>query len=206
MTNQSIATSLLASLLIVPLAVSPALAEVSGFTADERHALRHFELVRRELSHRDGSHLLYGGTSWQRVGAPIEDVWRTAQDVGALTDLIPSLDEARVVSDEGDDRIVYLHHSYAIAETSYYVRMHFDGATHTLRFELDPSRPHDIHAGRGHLRLTPYRGGTIVEWGMLVDPGGGLINQIFGPMLPMWLLLPPQCMRDVVEPGRSPSC
>ncbi len=181
-------------------------AQEGGFSAAERASLVHGELVRRDLSRSEGGHMLYGGASWQRVEAPIDDVWRTASDPAALTHLIPSLDVARVVTTTEATRLVYLHHSYGIAETAYYVTMHFDEPDHSLSFELDASRPHDIRAGRGRMRLTPYRGGTIVEWGMLVDPGAGIVMDLFGPMLSEWLLLPPRCMRDAVEPGREPSC
>ena len=51
-----------------------------------------------------------------------------------------------------------------------------NGATRSLEFHLDASRPHDIRSGRGFLSLSPYRGGTIVSWGMLVDPGAGVVT------------------------------
>ena len=180
--------------------------ERQRFTDHERRALIAGELVRRDLSRREGDVQLYGGASWQRVRAPIDRVWALATDPTSLPDLIPSLDEARVLEERGRSRLVYMHHSYGIADTSYHVRMDLDDEAHTLRFRLDRSRAHEIREGRGYLTLTPYRGDTIVEWGMLVDPGGGLVGQIFGPMLDEWLLLPPRCVRDALEPGRAPSC
>jgi hypothetical protein len=177
-----------------------------AFTPAEQRALVSGELLRRDLSRREGSSRLYGGASWQRVHAPIEDVWEVATDPRSLTQLIPSLDEVRVVADHGSSRVIYMHHSYTIAETAYHVRMEVDDAARSLRFRLDRSRPHDIREGRGFLSLSSYRGDTIVAWGMLVDPGAGVVTQIFGPMLNEWLLLPPRCMRDVVEPGRTPTC
>ena len=100
-----------------------------------------------------------------------------------------------------------MHHSYAIAETEYYVVMTTDEDTHSLRFELDRSRPHgDLRAGRGFLSLRRYRGDTIVSWGMLADVGAGMVQQIFGPFLNDWLLKPPRCVRDAVEPGRVSDC
>jgi hypothetical protein len=196
-------------LLLLLLAAAPAAAQ-DQFTAEERRLLLAGELVRRDLSHREGARSLYGGASWQRVEAPIDRVWETALDPRALTRLIPSLDEARVVEEHVDgariSRVLYMHHSYGFAETAYYVRMELDGATRSLELHLDASRPHDIRSGRGFLSLSPYRGGTIVSWGMLVDPGAGVVTQLFGPMLNEWLLLPPRCMRDEVEPGRGSTC
>jgi hypothetical protein len=179
-------------------------AQSTGFTATERTALVGGELVRRDLSRLEGGRMLYGGASWQRLDQPIDEVWRTVVDAQALTRLIPSVDEARVVEERDGVRTVYLHHSYGVAETGYYVTMRFDHTERSLTFALDPSRPHDIRQGRGHLRLTSYRSGTIAEWSMLVDPGGGLVTDLFGPMLSEWLLLPPRCLRD--EMSGSPTC
>lgn len=176
----------------------------SAFSPEERRALIGGELVRRDLSRVEGASRLYGGASWQRVEAPIERVWALATDPASLTELIPSLDQARVLEERDRSRVVYMHHSFGVAETSYHVRMDLDDATHTLRFRLDRTRPHDIHEGRGYLALHRYREGTIVEWGMLVDPGGGMVAQIFGPMLDEWLLLPPRCVRDAL--GAGPTC
>lgn len=152
--------------------------------------------MRRDLSRREGGRMTYGGASWQRVEAPIETVWARSTEVSVLTRVIPSVDRARVVEERDGQRIVHIHHSYGIGETEYHIRMRLDHVARSLSFELDGSRPHDIVAGRGHMTLTPYRGGTIVEWGMLVDPGSGLVMELFGPMLGEWLLLPPRCLRD----------
>lgn len=175
-----------------------------AFDADERTALLRGELVRRDLSRREGGRALYGGASWQRIDEPPERVWARATQVSALASVIPSLDEARLVEERDDQRVVYVHHSYGIGATAYHLRMRLDHAAHTLDFELDTSRPHDITAGRGHMVVTPHRGGSIVEWGMLVDPGDGIVMQLFGPMLGEWLLLPPRCLRDDLR--GAPTC
>jgi carbon monoxide dehydrogenase subunit G len=185
---------------------APASAQDGGFTVEERGHLLAGELVRRDLSRFEGGRMLYGGASWQRVEAPIEDVWQLATDASALTRLIPSLDGARVVQDRDGERLIEMHHSYGLGEARYHIVMRIDPSDHAMQFHLDPSRPHDIRSGNGHMRLSRYRGGTIVEWGMLIDPGGGVVMELFGPMLGEWLLLPPRCMRDEVEPGREPSC
>jgi hypothetical protein len=174
-----------------------------GFTETERRALVAGELVRRDQSRRERLGHVFGGTSWQRIPAPIDRVWRTAIDPDAYTRLIPSLDRVRVVRDTDAGRVLYMHHSFGISEIAYHITMRIDHASHSLRFDLDRSRPTDLRSGRGFLTLRPYRGDTIMSWGMLADPGGGLISQLFGPMLPEWLLLPPSRMR--AEMAASPS-
>jgi len=196
----ALAASALATSALAP----PLFAQSRGFTPDERAALLRGELVRRDLSRREGGRMTYGGASWQRVDAPVETVWTRATQVSVLTSVIPSVDLARVVEERDGERVVYVHHSYGIGETAYHLRMRIDHSAHTLSFELDGSRPHDIVGGRGHMTLSPYRGGTIIEWGMLVDPGSGLVMELFGPMLGEWLLLPPRCLKD--ELSGSPTC
>jgi carbon monoxide dehydrogenase subunit G len=188
------------------LAASAAAQDTSEFTPRERERLLAGELVRRDIVRREGRRELYGGASWQLVRAPIERVWRTVNDPQAYTRLIPSLDRVRVVEDRADRRLLYMHHSYGIGETEYHVVMRVDEGEHALRFDLDESRPHDMRAGRGFIHLTAYRGHTIVSWGMLADAGGGLIMQLFAGVLNDWLLLPPRCVRDEIEPGRRNQC
>jgi carbon monoxide dehydrogenase subunit G len=187
-------------------AASAGAQDTSEFTARERERLLAGELVRRDISRRENGRELYGGASWQLVRAPIERVWRTVNDPQAYPRLIPSLDRVRVVSEDGDRRTLYMHHSYGIGETEYHIVVRANEAEHAIRFDLDESRPHDMRAGRGFISLTPYRGHTIVSWGMLADAGGGIIMQLFAPVLNDWLLLPPRCVRDEIEPGRTNQC
>ena len=142
-----------------------------------------------------------------RVRAPIDAVWPTVLDPSMYPRLIPSLDRTRVVERDGDNSVLFMHHSYAIAETEYYMRVSVEEAEHTVRFRLDRSRAHgSIREGRGFIALRSYRGGTIVSWGMLADVGAGMVMRVFGPFLNEWLLLPPRCIRDEIEPGRENVC
>lgn len=172
------------------------------FTRSERHRLRAGELVARHTTRRDGPFHYIGGTSWQRVRAPISEVWETVLDVDSYPRLIPSLDNAEVLQDRGGTRLMRMEHRYSMARASYFARVEVDHERHTLRFELDRSRPHDLRAGRGFLSLSEYQGDTIVTWGALADMGGGMVMEVFGPMVRDWVLRVPRCVRDSIEiPG-----
>src|SRR5688500_4032855 len=93
-----------AILLVLAGAVPAAAQDTSEFSADERRRLLAGELVRRNISRREGDNDLFGGASWQLVRAPIERVWEVVNDPAVYPRLIPSLSEARVVQDEGDTR------------------------------------------------------------------------------------------------------
>jgi len=184
----------------------PAGAQSSGFSSDERDALARGELVRRNIGNDPATGRVFGGVSFLHIDLPIETVWAKAKDPAALTALIPSLSTARVVQEGDGTRVVAMHHSYGVGETDYFLRMALDDEHYEMRFEVDRSRPHDVASGRGFLSLRRYRGGTFVTWGMRIEPGMGLVGELFGPMLDGWLLKPPLCLRDAVEPGREPSC
>lgn len=183
-----------------------ALAQERGapFTADERARLIAGELVRRPDSRREGGGRYIGGTSWQRVNAPREAVWQLINDVSQYPRLIPGVDTARVIEERGDERIVYLRHSYSFVHVSYYVRVRAEQDDYTLHFDLDRSRPHDVRDGRGFISLHRYRGDeTIVTWGVMADVGTGILTGVFAPVIRDWILRVPWCVRGQLEPGRD---
>lgn len=194
--------------LALALAVGPgavAQEDARGFTARERTRLRAGELVVRNERRREGPYRLIGGTSWQRVHAPIEQVWETVLDTSAYPRLIPALEHAELVRDDDDTRLVLMRHRYSFASASYFARVTIDAERHHVRFDLDRTRPADLRAGRGFISLSPYRGDTIVSWGVLADPGGGVITDVFGPLMHDWMLAVPRCVREYIEPGH-PGC
>jgi carbon monoxide dehydrogenase subunit G len=177
-----------------------------GFSAAEREALQRGEIVRRVLRSRSAGHRTYGGVSFLWIDAPIDEVWATASDPDALTELIPTLASARVVEEASSERLLRMHHSYGVGETDYYMRMTLDHERRAMRFAIDSSRPHDVRSGNGFLQLSRHRTGTMVTWGMRMDPGVGILGELFSSMLDAWLLKPPLCLRDAVAPGVEPSC
>ncbi|HJL17120.1 MAG TPA: SRPBCC family protein [Sandaracinaceae bacterium LLY-WYZ-13_1] len=202
--------------LAAPVAVLLAIAGLSSrttaqrdgraFTADERRRLAAGELVRRDITLDEDGHAMFGGTSFMRVRMPLERVWRVVRDPSIFPRLVPSLEHVEVVARRGDELVLRMHHRYALASTQYHVRMRVDGAARRISFHLDRSRPHDVRAGRGFLELRAWGDDTMVSWGMLADVGAGILQEVFGPFLNEWLLIPPRCLRDELEPGRENTC
>ena len=197
---------LLSGLAVLAAASAVAQAPSSDFSSVERARLQNGELIAREVMRSEGRYHYIGGTSWQLVRAPVEQVWETVLDTNNDPRLIPSVETARVVSETEEQRVVHLTHRYSIASASYYARVTVEEDEHRLRFDLDRSRPHDLRAGRGFLSLRSYRGDTIVTWGALADLGSGMVMQVFGPMLHDWMLRVPRCVRDEIEPGHYNVC
>jgi carbon monoxide dehydrogenase subunit G len=173
------------------------------FSLDEQRRLRAGELVTRDVARREGPFRMQGGTSWNRVHAPIDEVWAMVDDLSAYPRLIPSLDEARLIEEQGDERLIYMRHAYSLATASYYARVHLEPERYHVRFDLDVTRPHDLRAGRGFITLSPFHGDTIVAWGVLADVGGGLVTQVFGSMMQQWMLEVPRCIKNEIELGYS---
>ena len=181
-------------------------AQERGFSATEQRRLLAGELVRRDASRTEDGRRLFGGTSFIRVAASPERVWRTVRDLAIYPRLIPSLSHVDVVARENGAVVLRFNHRYALSTSAYHVRMRFDDATRRVSFDVDRSRPGDVPGGRGFLELREYQGDTIVMWGMLADVGRGLVARVFGPFLNEWLLKPPRCLRDELEPGRVNEC
>jgi len=174
----------------------------SPLTAQERERLVAGELVRRPTRNRQGGFNYVGGTSFQRVAAPRDRVWAQIQQVESYPHLIPALYEARLIEEHGNERIVHMQHRYSFVAASYYARVHTVPAEHTVHFELDPTRPHDVRAGRGFITIDRYhRTESMVSWGVMADAGAGLISGILGPLLDDWILRTPECVKDFIESG-----
>jgi len=205
MGRHAAATGVLAALCCVALAAAAQDEGTREFDAAERRALRAGELVRRPRTRTEGRFRYLGGTSFIRVRAPHARVWALALDTSRYTRLIPGVVEARLIEDHGDTRLVYLRHQLSLVRAAYFAHVTIDREAHTVHFELDRSRPHDVRAGRGFLTVDPYRGGreAILTWGVMADPGSSVVRGIFGGVIEDWILKVPWCVRGAAEPGRE---
>jgi ribosome-associated toxin RatA of RatAB toxin-antitoxin module len=141
-----------------------------------------------------------------RVRAPRDRVFEEVLDVRAYPRLIPGVVEARLVEDTPERRVVYLRHQLAIVSAAYHAVVRVDRPAHTVRFDLDRTRPADVRAGRGFVSVTPYRGTeSIVTWGVMADPGSAILRGVFGGVIQDWILKVPWCVRGRLEPGQ-PGC
>ena len=176
------------------------------FTRAERQALRDGQLVRRPETRMESGERWVGGSSWQRVNAPIAQVWDAIRQPNNYRHLIPGVDRVRVVEEGTNQQIVYLRHTYAFVSASYYAQIRTDERRRAIRFELDRSRPHDVRGGRGLLTLRRHRNSqTTVIWSVMANPGNGILVGLLGSVLNDWLLRVPWCVRGFFQP-ESPHC
>ena len=169
-----------------------------GLTEDESARLEQGFLITHPKAERRGDLRLVGGTAFQLIDLPPKAVWQgVIQDPSRYQFILPCARESRETARESEaDRTVFIRHAYGPASAEYHVRMHFDPATHTVMFRMADDLPHSIVAGWGFFRLHAWEGGrTLVSWGVLVDPGHGLLIETFLPRVRVLLLRVPLKLR-----------
>ncbi|MGF1465731.1 MAG: SRPBCC family protein [Sandaracinaceae bacterium] len=189
---------LLAALLLVS---SAALAQGDGFSLAEVHSLDAGELVRRPIMRRRGGLTLIGGTSYQIVEQPVGATWEVLSDLDQYGRMLRSAEEVRVVSSDGERAVLHIRHRYGPVHAQYHLRMALDHEAQAIRFRLDPRRPSDLRAAWGFLETRPYGDGehTLLTWGVMADPGGGLLGGLIRGQIQGWMLEVPSDIRRFIH-------
>jgi hypothetical protein len=176
----------------------------SELTRDELQRLERGELVVRPSTERRGELRLIGGTAFQVVSASPEVVWQALLDTQYYRRMLPELQSAEVVRETargaGQTRIVGMSHGRGAALTRYFLSMHIDPRKRDIAFRLDESRPHDIRAAWGFYTVRSHGAGkTLLVFGVLVDPGDGVLKTVLRPALQEWALRVPWMVKRFVE-------
>lgn len=201
-------TRLRAAALIAGLAVGfgvPVTAEAQhDLSAAERERLHRGELVTRPALRRVGGQVTFGGTSYQVIAAPLNEVWRAISDPRRYTEMLPQVRSARQVGQVGSARAVALRHRRGPVDVSYVMNFLFEAGTHTVLFNLDETRPHDIRTGWGFIRLA-RRGSdhTLVSFGAMVGIDSGVVSAGLRPTLQEWILKVPLTMKWYIDRQRQ---
>lgn len=192
----------LASILPVPVD-----AQTRGFSDSEREVLAAGRLIARRRMEQRGSLVHFGGTSFQTVDRPLEEVWRAVRDPENYRNLLPQVESVRVVSRGADEGVIRIEHAYGLIRAAYHLRLRFDGSRHDLTFDLDASRPNDVRSARGFMTLSEWPGDpgrTLVSWGILAAVEDGILGGLVRPQLHAWMLRVPTTMRSYLQ-GRGRS-
>lgn len=173
-------------------------------SAAERAQLQRGELVTRPALRRVGEQVTFGGTSYQVIQAPLAQVWRALSDPRRYTEMLPQVRSARQVGQAGASRMVALRHQRGAINVSYVMNFLFEAGTHTVLFNLDETRPHDIRQGWGFIRLA-RRGPdhTLVSFGAMVGIDSGVVSVGMRPTLQEWLLKVPLTVKRYIDRQRS---
>jgi hypothetical protein len=177
-----------------------------SLTDGELRRLERGRLVARRTSERRGGMLLIGGTSYQVVDLPRENVWRALKDhAGYLRRMLPQTEEVVELRRRDNIRTLRMTHEYGIVSASYAVSFTYDEGAKTIIFRLDETEPHDLRAGWGFIKLRPWGDDgdkTLIAFGMMADVGSGLVSGALRPTLHEWMLKVPWTIKQYLE-GRG---
>jgi hypothetical protein len=189
---------LLSVALASPLGATPRLR--ASLTATERRALDSGRLVAKALRFAQGDGRYVGGVSYQVVAARPELVLAALSDVKNWPDALPRTKSARLLDATGGLPRVELVQGGSFVDARYTVLIERT-ETDTLRFWLDPTRPHDIRDVWGFFRVQPLPGGrSLVTVGAALDLGDGIARMLFEDKIESLVLGAPLKIREFVEP------
>ena len=175
---------------------------VDAFTTAEVRQLAAGELVQRRASRRRGQQSLIGGNSWQVIDQPVDVTWRAICDTSAYRQMLPATEEAEVVSHHPGRRVVHIRHAVGLIHAEYYLQMSYDHERRDVTFRLDRQRPHDLRAAWGFLNVRPYEDDadrSLLSYGVMVDPGGGMFGGVLRGQIHDWLLRVPETTRQYLQ-------
>jgi carbon monoxide dehydrogenase subunit G len=174
---------------------------LAPLSREEQSALATRELVKRPLSFARGADGSYvGGVSYQVVRAEPRQVLLTLADVEALQRVLPATQSATMVSREGRTARVELVQGKAPFWARYTVVLEQSDDGSTIRYWLDPTRPHDIKDVWGFFRVESFGPGkSLVTVAAALDLGPGITRALFEERVQRVILRTPSRIRSFVE-------
>lgn len=179
-------------LVAAALAVSPwgARASLDAPSAEEWKRVLAGEYVAHARRERDGELSLIGGTAWQRIDAPADEVWQVVVQPEHYRHLLPYAIDA--MPQEQD---VVIRHKVIMGEVAY--RLHFEphDDVRVLQFRV-PGAWGALRGGSGELRVTPLSARScVVTWSIMADPDVGFIGTVFSGAVQRAMLDVPKLLR-----------
>jgi hypothetical protein len=169
-------------------------------TADERQRLERGELVERRMVREQGRLRLMGGTSWQVIDAEPAVVWQALLDTAYYPRMLPQCSEARVISDSGSARTVFVRHGGGLVEASYYLDVRLDPRRQDMTFRVNESRPRGIRSAWGFYAVRSHPGGrTLLAYGVMADIGDGVARALLRGSVHEWMMKVPWMVKRFVE-------
>lgn len=198
------AAGLLPGCLLALLLTLPARAEgparIHHLSAHEQDVLKAGAMVSRPLRFDDAGGHYVGGVSYQVVDARPDVVLAALSDVTNWPEALPRTKRAELLgTDHGLSR-VELVQGNSLVDARYTVVIE-RADDDTIRFWLDPSRPHDIRDVWGFFRVKAMPGGrSLITVGAALDLGDGLARMLFEDKIARLMLVAPRHIRAFVEP------
>lgn len=188
---------LFASAVLASVLLAGGSASADGLNTVEVDRLLRGDCVARTQELHRGIRRYVGGVAYKILDAAPEDLASLLDDVGEWGRFLPKTRDAHRVGAIGTDPLVQITHGSALVQVGYTLRVHRDGSS--VRFWMDPARPHDIEDVWGFFRAEPMGDGrTLVTYGILIDMGDGILRDMFEDRVRELALEVPDRVRDVV--------
>jgi hypothetical protein len=184
---------------------APRRALAGPLSAEEVTRLDAGEVVRVHLDVDLSTGPYFGGVSYAVLQAPVARVAAVIHDPESYTSILPLTLEARVLSESGLDRKVFLRQGGRRGSAAYVllVRRESQGL---FRFWLDGSYPHDIADLWGYFRVTPWRaipGASLLTYAALLHLDFGIVRLLFSETIRRYALGTPGVVREYVDKHRG---
>lgn len=170
----------------------------------ERTTLAQGLTVIREQTYENDERRFVGGLTYTIIEATPDELLGLVDDVAAWRNVLPRTKSARALGRRGADTFVELSQGNALFSASYTLRLRKNERDHTVRFWMDPDRPHAIDDAWGFFRaeaMAPADDGTprtLLTFGVLVDMGPGLARALYEERMRAAMLGVPQLVRRYV--------
>lgn len=169
----------------------------AALATPERNLLAAGGVVSRPLDFERGDAHYVGGVTAGLVPASPERVLAALRDAAALEEMLPRTKRVSLVDSQGDSRRIELLQGNRLIDATYTVRLTPTDAPGEVRFQMDPSRHHDIDDVYGSFKVQRFDDKrSLVTVSAAVDVGSGLTRMLFGKKVQDIILSTPQVMRD----------
>ncbi|MET0283402.1 MAG: SRPBCC family protein [Polyangiales bacterium] len=190
---------LLALLCLVMVDVARAEDLKRPFSDAEKKQLAAGQLVTRRVQEEKNGLRLIGGSSWQVIKAPPDTVFRALLDTPRYDRMLPTVSRAQLISQAPTLRRVKLEHKKGPLGISYRMALIIDPARRDISFKLNDALQSGIRAAWGYLTVAAYGDKTLLSYGVMADPGDGLIVGLVRSVIQDWLLRVPEQTRKHIE-------
>ena len=169
------------------------------FSEEEKKKLVAGDLVTRPTEERRGDLRLLGGAAWQVINAPPDAVFRALLDTAHYHKLLPTVSRATLVTEAPTQRRVTLEHKKGPLGIAYRIALTIDAPKRDITFKLNDRLESGMRAAWGFLAVTPYGNKSLLSYGIMADPGEGLIVGLVRSTIHGWMMRVPRQIRWHVE-------
>ncbi|HEX5660949.1 MAG TPA: hypothetical protein VFX59_27340 [Polyangiales bacterium] len=169
------------------------------FSEAEKKQLAAGQLVTRRVEEEKNGLRLIGGSSWQLIKASPDVVFRALLDTPRYDKMLPTVSRAQLISQAPALRRVKLEHKKGPLGIAYRLALIIDPARRDITFKLNDALNSGMRAAWGYLTVSAWGDKSLLSYGVMADPGDGLIVGLVRSVIQDWLLRVPEQTKKHIE-------